>query len=111
MFDTRTANDEVFDEAFDTELIKARRPPYLTSSPSGLPSGEISTASMPAPKLWQRTSKKQVPCTLSVLPTERSNRGDIHDDCVPMGTTGESPSTDTDEWSRDFLVLVELNEH
>ncbi len=96
---------------FDDELIKARRFSYIiTSRPSGLVSGDISTAGgMPAPKNWQRTSKKHVPLTHSLILTERSTRGDPNNDIVPVESTRGSVPIDLDKWSRDFLFMVELN--
>mmetsp|Transcript_33837 Transcript_33837/g.70975 ORF Transcript_33837/g.70975 Transcript_33837/m.70975 type:complete len:106 (-) Transcript_33837:6-323(-) len=105
MLHTKSTNHEVVDE----ELIKARRPPHAASSSSGLEPGEnLSASSMPAPKVWKRTSRKQVP--YSVTPTEISTQGIPHD-IIPISPTSESVTSDIDEWSKEFLFVVELNEY
>jgi hypothetical protein len=98
-------------ELFDEDLIKARRHPHADMSLRGSAPGELTSnvIVMPEPKVWQRTSKKkQVPCN-AVVPSERSTRG-ANDDDVPVRSYSEWFSTDTDEWSRCFLFVIELNE-
>uniref|UniRef100_A0A7S0MGC4 Uncharacterized protein n=1 Tax=Cryptomonas curvata TaxID=233186 RepID=A0A7S0MGC4_9CRYP len=96
-------------EAFDKESIKARRPSHADSSPRELVPGEnLSASSLPAPKIWKRTSKKQV--AYSVIPTEISTRGNPNA-IISISPASECVQPDMDEWSREFLFVVELNEH
>jgi hypothetical protein len=76
-----------------------------SSISSGLANEEIPIVSgMPAPKVWQRASRKQV--TQSFVPSARSTQLDPCNNNIPS----ESDPTVLDEWSRDFLCLVGLNE-
>jgi hypothetical protein len=94
----------------DEELIKKRsHRRNISSIPSGLAPGETC---MPAPKVWQRTSKKkQVTVTHGVIPTNRSTGSDPNNDIAFLGPSSESAPAVLDEWSRDFLFVVGLNEH
>ncbi len=91
-------------EAFDAELIKARRPSYIDSSPFA----KSSSAIMPEPKIWQRTSRKRYAPVAT--DTETSHQTDAHNDGVPIGPSGEYNPTDMDEWSREFFFLVGIKE-
>ena len=118
MLGTQVANHQAFDEKFDTELVKARRPPCNYNCTCGLAHGDISAAIMPAPKIWRR---KQLSSTQSLIPvkelltradsiTEMNPASTAIIEMNPASTADESTPIDLDEWSRDFLLLVELND-
>ncbi len=100
MLQTQAAIHQTVDEKFDTDLVEAKRPPCIGSD---LGRGEVSTTIIPAPKIWRR---KQSSFTKSMDFSSRRDGIDV----VPGGTSNESAAVDLDEWSRDFLLLVELND-
>ena len=105
MLHAKSTDDEVFDE----ESIKARRPPRADSSPSGVATGEhLCAISMPAPKVWKRTPRK--PMANSVIAAEISTWGCPNEN-FPISPISEPIPSYMDEWSKEFLLAVELNEH
>ncbi len=107
---TQIEDHQILNEAFDTALVKARRPTCIGNRHCSAADEEFSTpASMPAPKVWRRPARKLVPSS-SVIPAEISTRAGIINAMDPIDITTESAPIELDGWSRDFLFLVELND-
>ena len=101
--------EHLIEDARDTALIKARRMPHhaiecLPVVPdAGHPSKLVP---IPAPKVWRRSERKQQYSPAAVdAATLQSAHAEARTDPVR-----EIAASIMDEWTRDFLVLVELNE-
>jgi hypothetical protein len=94
-------------DSLDKVLIKARRRPHLKveSVPVAPNPGQQSYLSVPEPKVWRRSLKKQAYCppavdTLALQPAQECT--------APIHNIATS---DIDDWTRDYLVLAGLNEN
>lgn len=84
----------------EMKLIKARQPKSLSSNSD--------MNSIPAPKVWHRTAKKSV--SHSSCPRLSPNTSDQLQHLGNLTPAQVTRPAATDEWSRDFLFLAELNE-
>ncbi len=92
------------EDFFDTELIKARRKTQLEIE--SLSVGTSTCLPIPAPKVWRRSSKKQACSTLTV---DAAKLQLAHtEQCTSL--IHEIDASNIDEWTRDFLRLVIVNE-
>ena len=82
----------------DSRLIKARAARMLGSYES-----QIACTSIPAPKIWRRPAKNVV--LRPQLAENNMKESDIRN-TLPVSST----ITKLDEWAREFLFMVELNE-
>jgi hypothetical protein len=93
-------------DSLDEELIRARGMP-IECVLVAHNAGQQTCLSLPAPKVWHRSLKKQACFTPSDDATILHAAND-RDCAAPIY---EIPASDMDEWTRDFLMLAEVNEN
>ncbi len=98
-------NHECTEDSLDTMLIKARTKTQIECSVGlTVEKNDVTYASIPAPKVWRRSSRKQTcsPPTIVLQPEQ------AQESSAPIC---EITALNIDEWTRDFLMLALLNEN
>ena len=100
-------HEHLIEDARDTALIKARRMPHhaIECLPV-VPDAASKLVSIPAPKVWRRSERKQQ-CSPAAVDAAKLQSAHAEARTEPVR---EIAASNMDEWTRDFLVLVELNE-
>jgi hypothetical protein len=115
---TCLAGESESDDSFEAKLISIRcrstaNKDFLKCNPTAKCS---SPSAIPAPKTWRRNSKKQDTVTTSALKLEilkQFDMSEVHQIAVPCFNScpaTESSPCEMDEWTKNFLSLVELND-
>ncbi len=103
------------DDSFEAKLIAARGMRSRSTANMNLKDCDstakcASTMAIPAPKIWRRRSSKKQQQDPTASSPEMLQQLDLSDvDQITVPSLDTKPN-DTDEWTRDFMSLVGLND-